>query len=108
MDNSFVSPDLFLTEQRIKELEQPVSNEDFAWLESHGLLDNGKTLEENREAVRKDGCERACKNCGQPIRPTTDDEKASVPTEPNQWVHATGFWGCAHMQETYAEPEEAR
>ena len=44
----FVSPDLTLTESRIEELERPVTDEQFHWLETRGLLDNGKTYEENR------------------------------------------------------------
>lgn len=47
-----------------------------------------------------------CKNCGKGIRETTSDEKASVPNEPNEWIHQDGFWGCADLQETYAELDE--
>jgi hypothetical protein len=45
---SLVSPDLFVSERRASELEQPVTDEQFAWLEKRGLLDNGKTYAENR------------------------------------------------------------
>lgn len=43
----FLSPDLELSAARIAELEITVSDEQFAWLEARGLLDNGKTLAEN-------------------------------------------------------------
>lgn len=46
-DMTLVSVDLGMTEERIQELEQPVTDEQFNWLEERGLLDNGKTYEEN-------------------------------------------------------------
>lgn len=46
-----LSPEFGLTEERIKQLEQPVTDEQFKWLEDHGRLDNGKTYEENRAEV---------------------------------------------------------
>ena len=49
-ERKVVSPDISLTEERIAELEQPVMDEQFAWLEEHGLLDNGMTYKENRRA----------------------------------------------------------
>jgi hypothetical protein len=45
-----LSPDLTLTPERIAELERPVTDEQFRWLEEHGSLDNGMTYEENRRA----------------------------------------------------------
>lgn len=48
MRKKLLSPDLTLTDDQVRELEQPVTDEQFSWLEEHGLLDNGKTYEENR------------------------------------------------------------
>jgi hypothetical protein len=42
--NSLVSPDLEhgMTEERIKELEAPVTDDQFAWLATHGRLLSGE------------------------------------------------------------------
>lgn len=45
-------PDLFLTDERIAELDQPVTDEQFAWLQARGRLDNGKTFAENQREAR--------------------------------------------------------
>lgn len=40
--------DLGMTDERVAELERPVSDEQFAWLAARGRLDNLKTFAENR------------------------------------------------------------
>jgi hypothetical protein len=51
MSQHLFSPDLDLSDERIRELEQPVTDEQFRWLEENGRLDNGKTYEENRKTT---------------------------------------------------------
>ena len=54
MQTSLLSPDIFLSDERIARLEEPCSQEAFEWLDAHGRLGNEKTFLENWTEVMRE------------------------------------------------------
>lgn len=98
---TLVSVDLGMTEERIQELEQPVTDEQFQWLEQRGLLDNGKTYEENRsEWVEPDSVDRT-------LWKMTGETKAARFHPGYQHNYRGGkceLRGCGHLEEPKGGP----